>query len=145
MQQAHATGTQELAKSYALLGLLMDIEGGARAEVEAQIDYSVSVDIDVLVPEGASRTFRQLFERVRAARRADAPRLENEVTENACESVARVRSTPEGLVTEVQLACEGRRQRVRAPRSKRRAGLRSARLRSRGAQCPRPRPLSNDA
>ncbi len=107
-QQDASTSTQELAQAYALLGLLMDIEGGARAEVEAQMDYAISVDLDVPLPEGASRTFRQLFEQVRSARRADAPRLEIEVTqEGTREGIARVTNVPEGLVTQVQLACEG--------------------------------------
>lgn len=107
-QQDSATSVHELAQSYALLGLLMDIEGGARAEVETQIDFAVSVDATVSAPDGASRSFRQLFEQVRAARQAEAPTIEIELTsEGTREGVARVTNVPEGLVAQVQLECEG--------------------------------------
>ena len=107
-QQDSATRVHELAQSYALLGLLMDIEGGARAEVETQIDFAVSVDASVSSPDGASRSFRQLFEQVRAARQADPPTIEIELaSEGTREGVARVTNVPEGLVAQVQLVCEG--------------------------------------
>lgn len=107
-QQDSATGVHELAQSYALLGLLMDIEGGARAEVETQIDFAVSVEATVSAPDGASRSFRQLFEQVRAARQAEAPTMEIALSsEGAREGVARVTNVPEGLVAQVQLECTG--------------------------------------
>lgn len=106
-QQDSATSVHELAQSYALLGLLVDIEGGARAEVERRIDFAVSVDATVSSPEGASRSFRQLFEQVRAARQATAPTIEIEIaSEGTREGVARVTNVPVGLVAQVQLVCE---------------------------------------